>query len=89
MLTKQITFDQQITEDGIIYVRTITRVLEDGVELSKSYHRHVVMPKDSTTNEDDRTKVIARAIYTPVFIAAYEAKIVEQKAIMNPKPIVK
>lgn len=79
MLTKQITYDQQITEDGIIQVRTITRVLEDGKELSKSYHRHTVNPKDDTVNEDDRTKVIASAIYTPEFIAEYEAKMAEAK----------
>jgi len=75
MLEKIITFDQQITEDGIIHVRTITRVLEDGVELSKSYHRHVVTPLDNVENEDDRTKLIAGAIYTPEFITEYEAKI--------------
>jgi len=75
MLEKKVTFDQQITENGIIHVRQITRVLEDGKELSKSYHRSVLNPKDDITNKDDRTKKIANAIYTPEFIAEYEAKI--------------
>ena len=74
MLEKLVTFDQHITEDGIIQVRQITRVLEDGKELSKSYHRHTVAPKDNVDSEDDRTKVIANAIYTPEFIAEYEMK---------------
>ena len=75
MLTKQVTFDQQITEDGIIQVRTITRVFEDGKELSKSYHRTTVNPTDDVKDKDDRTKLIASAIYTPEFVAEYEAKI--------------
>ena len=79
MLTKQITFDQQITEDGFINVRTITRIFEDGNELSKSYHRHVVTPLDNVENEDDRTKVIASAIYTPEFVKVYKKKMKEQK----------
>ena len=83
MLTKTVTYDQQITEDGIIHVREITRVFEDGEELSKSYHRHAVTPTDSVVNEADRTKKIANAIYTPTFIAEYEAKI----AVKEEKPI--
>lgn len=74
MLEKKITFDQHITEEGIIMVRQITRVLEDGKVLSKSYHRHTVTPKDNVDNEDDRTKIIVNAIYTPEFIAEYETK---------------
>jgi len=79
MLTKQITYDQQITEDGIIQVREITRILEDGKELSKSYHRHVVTPLDNVENEDDRTKLIAGAIYTPEFVKMYKEKIKEKE----------
>ena len=85
MLTKQITFDQQITEDGQIQVRQITRILEDGKELSKSYHRHVITPTDDVENEDDRTKVIAGAIYTPEFVKMYKEKMKEQEAEMNNK----
>ena len=77
MLEKRISFDQQITEDGQIQVRQITRIFEDDVELSKSYHRHVVTPTDSIANEDDRTKLIASAIYTPEFVKAYKKKMKE------------
>jgi len=81
MLEKKVTFDQQINEDGIIHVRQITRIFEDGKELSKSYHRSVVNPKDDVTDKDDRTKLIASAIYTPEFITEYEAKIEAEKPI--------
>ena len=90
MLTKKVTFDQQINENGIIHVRQITRVLEDGKELSKSYHRTTVNPKDDVTNKDDRTKKIASAIYTPEFIVEYEAKIEAEKIVAKPiEPIKK
>ena len=89
MLEKKISFDQQITENGIIQVRQITRVLEDGKELSKSYHRTTVNPKDDVADKDDRTKLIASAIYTPEFIAEYDKKIVAQELLENPIAIEK
>ena len=89
MLVKKITFDQHITENGIIHVRQITRVLEDGKELSKSYHRTVVNPKDDVADKDDRTKKIASAIYTPEFIAEYDAKIEAEKIVVEPIELIK
>jgi len=90
MLEKKITFDQQITEDGIIHVRQITRILEDGKELSKSYHRTTVNPKDDVADKDDRTKLIASAIYTPEFIVEYDAKMEAEKIVEEPiEPIEK
>lgn len=72
MLKKQISFDHSITESGHIQVRRITRIMEDGVEISKNYHRHVVNPGDNVKDQDERTKKIAGAIHTPKVIAAYK-----------------
>jgi len=45
-LTKVTVVDKiEILEKGNVQVRTATRVLEDGVELSSSFHRHVVDPQ--------------------------------------------
>lgn len=74
MLEKQISFDHTITEDGHIQVRQITRIMEDGVEISKIYHRHVVSPGDDTKDQDERTKKIAQSIHTPEVIAKYKNK---------------
>ena len=35
----------EVLEKGQVQVRTATRVMEDGVELSSSFHRHVVEPQ--------------------------------------------
>ena len=77
MLEKKVSYDQQITEIGVIQVRKITRIFEDGKELSKSYHRHCVSPGDYVNNEDERTKKIAGAIHTPEVISEYNSLVDE------------
>ena len=69
-LTKEITHDGQVLEDGQIQVRRITRIMEDGVQLSKTYHRHVVDVGDDVTNEPQIIKDIAQNLHTPERIAA-------------------
>ena len=54
-LTKEITQDkiEVVGASKSILVRTRTAVLEDGVELSASFHRHVVSCVSSVKNDDD------------------------------------
>ena len=73
MLRKVISYDHSITELGHIQVRQITRIMEDGKELSKSYHRHVVNPGDDTTGEDEITIALAKVLHTKEVIKEYEA----------------
>ena len=80
MLEKQISYDHSITESGHIQVRQITRVMEDGKEISKTYHRHVLSPGDDTKNQDERSKQIAKAIWMPEVVAAYKAMIAENES---------
>ena len=91
-LTKEIVVDKiEVLEKGQVQVRTATRVLEDGVELSSSFHRHVVDPqvrsgyeKDvsagtwaatDVTGEDARVAAICTAAWTADVIAAYRAQV--------------
>lgn len=74
MLTKQSTIDQiNVLEQGHIQVRRVDRILEDDVEISKSYHRHVLAPGDSLDGEDERVVAIANAVWTAEVIADYLA----------------
>ena len=57
---------------GQIQVRTDTIIEKDGVELSRSYHRHVVEPDNDCANEDQRVKDIASVVHTPVVKTAWE-----------------
>jgi hypothetical protein len=73
-LEKKITFDHMIGEDGDINVRRITRVVEDGEELSKTYHRHVVEPGDEVAEQDERTQGIAGLVHTTKCVKDYKDK---------------
>ena len=49
---------------SVLQVRTKTAIIEDGTELSSSYHRHVVAPTDDLSNESDEVVAIANAVFT-------------------------
>ena len=79
-LTKETIVDKiEVLEMGQVQVRTATRVLEDGVALSSSFHRHVLAPGDDLTEQDARVSAIATATWTPEVVTAYEAMIAAQE----------
>ena len=77
--------EKVISEDKIevvgdykhVQVRTCTKVLEDGVELSSGYHRHVVVAGDDYSNESTEVQAICAAVHTDAVIAAYQASLTE------------
>jgi len=75
-LTKQTIVDQiTVTENGIILYREATSILEDGVELSKTYHRSSLTPGQDLTGQPEKVVAIAQAAWTPEVVAAYQAQI--------------
>lgn len=70
---KEIVDSIEITENGCVQVRTATRILEDGVEISSKFHRHVVAPGDSYRSEDAKVQAVCDAVHTADVIAAYQA----------------
>ena len=78
-LTKETIVDKvEVLEMGQVQVRTATRVLEDGVALSSSFHRHVLAPGDDLSEQDAKVSAIATATWTPAVISAYDAMMAEQ-----------
>jgi hypothetical protein len=74
-LTKEVAVDQiTITENGIILVRETTTIKEDGVELSKKYHRSSFAPEADLTGQPANVVAICNAAWTPEVIAAYKAQ---------------
>ena len=65
----------QLVETNHIQVRTATIIEKDGVQIAKTYHRHVKHPGDDISNEDPKVQAIANAIWTEEVIAAYQALI--------------
>lgn len=74
-LTKEITQDkiEIVGAYKTVQVRTCTKVLEDGVELSSGYHRHVIVAGQDYSNESTEVQAICAAVHTPEVIAAYQA----------------
>jgi hypothetical protein len=88
-LTKEIIVDKiEVLEMGNVQVRTATRVLEDGTELSQSFHRHVLAPSTKTgetwadtdiSGEDARVQAIATATWTAEVKTAYQEMVDAQE----------
>jgi hypothetical protein len=73
-LEKKVVVDlMEVVENGCVQVRTKTAILEDGVEISNKFHRHVVAPGDDYSAEDAKVQAICAATHTPEVVAAYEA----------------
>ena len=74
MLEKLAVVDRiEVIENGCVQVRTKTAIMEDGKQISGSFHRHVVAPGDNYAGEDAKVQVICAAVHTPEVIAAYQA----------------
>ena len=56
-----------------VQVRTATIISEDGTELSKSFHRHVVMPDADLSAEDADVAAICTPVFSDAVKAAYAA----------------
>ena len=54
-----------------IQVRTATVIKEDGVEISRSFHRHVVAPDSDSTNESADVKAMVAQFHTDEVKKAY------------------
>ena len=78
-ITKRTELKEEILPNQVIQIRTTTVVEEDGVELARNHHRHVVVPGQDLTEEPNEVQVIAAALWTPEVIAAYEASIAENE----------
>jgi len=73
-LEKTIKIDQiEIVGDfKAIQVRTATVVTDDGVELSRSFHRHVLNCDADISEEDAEVQAICNAVWTDEVKAAYQ-----------------
>ena len=76
-LSKSIVNDMiQVINHGdwsSVQVRTATIISEDGTELSKSFHRHVVMPDADLSAEDADVAAICTPVFSDAVKAAYAA----------------
>ena len=73
-LTKVTTVDQiTVVENGTVLYREATRIMEDGKELSKTYHRSSLTPAQDLTGVPANVVAICNTVWTAEVIAAYQA----------------
>ena len=79
-LEKTIKIDQiEIVGDfKAVQVRRATIITDDGVELSRSFHRYVFQSDADITGEDDEIQAICNAVWTDEIKAAYQAHLDSQ-----------
>ena len=63
----------EVIENGCVQVRTKTAILEDGIQISGAFHRHVDSPGDDYSKEDARVAAMCAATFTADVVAAYQA----------------
>ena len=81
-ITKEEIADKiEVLESGVVQVRTATVIKEDGTELTRSFHRHVLSPSTKTgdtwgdtdiSGEDARVQAICNAVWTSAVKTAYQ-----------------
>ena len=77
--TETKTVDQiTVTENGIVLYREATRILKDGNEIAKTYHRTSLTPGQDLTGQPVNVTAICNAAWTEAVIAAYQEQISQQ-----------
>jgi len=75
-LTKTTTVDQiTVTENGTILYREATRIMENDVQLSQTYHRTSLIPAQDLTGVPANVVAICNTVWTAECIAAYQAQV--------------
>ena len=78
LIERQLVDLVELVQTNHIQVRTANIIERDGVEVTRTFHRHVLSPGDDVTNEDPKVQAIANAVWTEEVIAAYQASLVRE-----------
>lgn len=79
-ITKQTVVDQiTVTENGTVLYREATRIMEDGVQLSQTFHRTSLTPGQDLAGQPANVVAICNAAWTPAVVAAYQAQMSAQQ----------
>jgi len=79
-LTKQMVIDQiTVNENGTVLYREATRIMENGNQISQTYHRSSLTPAQDLTGVPANVVAICNVAWTPEVISAYQAQIASQR----------
>ena len=78
-ITKTTNVDQiTVIENGIVLYREATRIMEDGNEISKTYHRSSLTPEQDLTGVPDSVVAICNTAWTDEVKSTYRAMVEAQ-----------
>jgi len=69
-----------VGDHKMVQVRTATIIERDGVEISRSFHRHVVAPDADISGESAEVQAVCNALWTQEVKDAYAAHVASQGA---------
>lgn len=73
-IEKQTTVDQiEVTSKGVVLVRSIVKIIENGVASSAVLHRHSVRPGQDFSDQDERVQAVCESTHTPEVIESFKA----------------
>ena len=78
LIERQLVDLVELVQSNHIQVRTATIIERDGVEIARTFHRHVLSPGDDVSGQDQKVQAIANAVWTEEVIAAYQASLVRE-----------
>ena len=79
-ITKQTVVDQiTVSEYGVILYREATKIIEDGKELTKTYHRTSLTPGQDLTGQPAQVTAIANTVWTDEVVTKYQEMIEAQR----------
>ena len=79
-LEEIVKYDRMVDDLGRIAVRRVTRYYDNGVEISKKYHRSWIMPGDDLNNADVLSKALAKKLHTTEVVMKYK-KLMKQLGV--------
>ena len=65
----------EVIQNGSLQVRTANVIKRDDEEISRSFHRHILVPGSSLSGEDARVVAVANAVWTDEVVSAYKASL--------------
>jgi hypothetical protein len=84
MITKETVVDQiTVTENGIVFYRETTKIIEDGKELTKTYHRSSLTPGQDLDGVPEKVVEICNTVWTYAVVTAFR----EAQAAAANKPL--
>jgi hypothetical protein len=71
-LTEKTIIDKiEVLENNSIQVRIANVIEKDGIEITRTFHRHVVNPGNDISEQDPKVQAVCNAIWTEEIISEY------------------